>query len=44
MEREVIRATKSAEKAWKAKNSEEANRLAKEKGYPGAGYNLKNNK
>ncbi|MBH0176243.1 replication protein [Fictibacillus sp. 23RED33] len=43
-EKEVIRATKSAEKAWKAKNSEEANTVAKEKGYPGAGYNLKNAK
>lgn len=43
-EKEVIRATKSAEKAWKAKNNEEANEVAKEKGYPGAGYNLKNAK
>lgn len=43
-EKEVIRATKSAEKAWKAKNNEEANAVAKEKGYPGAGYNLKNTK
>jgi hypothetical protein len=43
-EKEVIRATKSAEKAWKAKNNTEANRIAKEKGYPGAGYNLKNAK
>ena len=41
-EKEVLRATKSAQKAWDAKSSEEANRLAKEKGYPGAGYNLKN--
>ena len=43
-EREVIRATKSAEKAWSARNNIEANRVAKEKGYPGAGYNLKNTK
>jgi hypothetical protein len=43
-EKEVIRATKSAEKAWKAKNNTEANLVAKEKGYPGAGYNLKNAK
>ena len=41
-EKEVLRATKSAQKAWDAKSNEEANRLAKEKGYPGAGYNLKN--
>jgi hypothetical protein len=43
-EKEVFRATKSAEKAWKAKNNTEANAVAKEKGYPGAGYNLKNAK
>ena len=43
-EKEVIRATRSAEKAWQAKRSEEANKIAKEKGYPGAGYNLKNSK
>lgn len=43
-EREVIRATKSAEKAWKAKNDAEANKAAKEKGYPGAGYNVSNQK
>lgn len=41
---EVERATRSAEKAWKARNNEEANRIAIEKGYPGAGYNLKNSK
>jgi len=41
-EDEVERATKSAEKAWKAKSNEEANRIAVERGYPGAGYNLKN--
>lgn len=43
-DREVIRATRSAEKAWAAKNDEHANALAIEKGYPGAGYNLKNSK
>lgn len=41
---EVIKATKSAEKAWEAKNNEEANRIAIEKGYPGAGYNISNRK
>ncbi|SFF06266.1 replication protein, partial [Alteribacillus iranensis] len=41
---EVIRATKSAEKAWEAKNSTEANRIAQEKGYLGAGYNISNKK
>lgn len=41
-EREVIRATKSAEKAWTAKSDAQANEEAVEKGYPGAGYNLKN--
>ncbi|MFC0298468.1 hypothetical protein [Geobacillus jurassicus] len=41
-EKEVIRATKSAEKAWKARNDAKANEEARKKGYPGAGYNLKN--
>ncbi|QQE81611.1 helix-turn-helix domain-containing protein [Alicyclobacillus sp. SO9] len=41
---EVVRATKSAEKAWKAKNDVEANLVAKERGYPGAGYNITNAK
>ena len=41
-EREVIRATKSAEKAWAAKSDVKANELAKAMGYPGAGYRLKN--
>lgn len=41
---EVEKATGSAEKAWKARNNEEANRIAKEKGYPGAGYNISNKK
>lgn len=43
-EQEVIRATRSAEKAWRAKNDAEANRLARENGYPGAGYNISNAK
>lgn len=42
--KEVEKATKSAEKAWEAKNNEEANRVAIEKGYPGAGYNLRSTK
>lgn len=41
-EREVIKATKSAEKAYEARSNDEANRIAKEKGYPGAGYNISN--
>lgn len=41
-ENEVIRATKSAERAWKAKSCKKANEIAKAKGYPGAGYNIKN--
>lgn len=43
-EREVIRATKSAEKAWEAKNDKQADELAKSQGYPGAGYNITNGK
>ncbi|MFJ8248014.1 replication protein [Peribacillus asahii] len=39
---EVERATRSAEKAWKAKSDVKANEEAIAKGYPGAGYNLKN--
>ncbi len=42
--KEVERATKSAEKAYMAMSDDEANRIAKEKGYPGAGYNLSNKK
>lgn len=38
----VIRATKSAEKAWIAKNDKMADENAKAKGYPGSGYNLRN--
>lgn len=42
--REVERATKSAEKAWAARSNKEADKAAKEKGYPGAGYNISNAK
>lgn len=42
--REVERATKSAEKAWCARSNKEADKIAKEKGYPGAGYNVSNAK
>ena len=42
--KEVIKATKSAEKAWQAKSSKEADEIAKAKGYPGAGYNISNKK
>lgn len=42
--KEVERATRSAEKAWEARNNEEANRIAREKGYPAAGYNISNAK
>ena len=41
-EKEVIKATKSAEKAWEAKSNAKADKTAKELGYAGAGYNLKN--
>lgn len=43
-EREVVKATKSAEKAWAARSNAEANRIAREKGYSGAGYNITNKK
>ena len=42
--REVVTATKSAQKAWEAKSNAQADALAKAMGYPGAGYNLKNTK
>lgn len=42
--KEVEKATKSAQKAWEAKNNPEADKLAKEQGYPGAGYNITNSK
>lgn len=43
-EREVEVATKSAEKAWAAKSDAKANEMAKKMGYPGAGYNMPNQK
>lgn len=43
-EREVRIATKSAEKAWAAKSDVKANEMAKKMGYPGAGYNMPNQK
>lgn len=42
--REVEISTKSAEKAWKARSCKEANKVAVSMGYPGAGYNIKNDK
>lgn len=42
--REVEKATRSAEKAWAARSNKEADKIAKEKGYPGAGYNVSNAK
>lgn len=42
--REVEKATRSAEKAYCARSDAEANRIAREKGYPGAGYNISNGK
>ena len=42
--KEVISATKSAEKAWEAKSDAKADEAAKAMGYPGAGYRLKNAK
>lgn len=42
--KEVVRATKSAQRAWEAKSDAKANEAAKLLGYPGAGYNLKNSK
>lgn len=43
-EKEVRLATKSADKAWAAKSDAKANELAKKMGYPGAGYNIPNQK
>lgn len=43
-EKEVIKATKSAQKAWEAKSDAKANEVAKSLGYPGAGYNMPNSK
>jgi hypothetical protein len=42
--KEVERATRSAEKAWEARNNKEANEIAIKRGYPGAGYNISNQK
>jgi len=42
--KEVEKATKSAEKAYNARNNEKANKMAIQKGYPGAGYNISNKK
>lgn len=43
-ERELKRATGSAEKAYEAKSNKAANEIAKKQGYPGAGYNISNAK
>lgn len=43
-EREAVRATRSAEKAFSAKSDKEANERAKAMGYPGAGYRISNAK
>ena len=43
-EREVLRATRSAEKAYHAKSNKEANERAQAMGYPGAGYRISNAK
>lgn len=43
-EREVVNATKCAQKAWEAKSDAKANEVAKSLGYPGAGYNMSNSK
>lgn len=40
--REVLNATKSAEKAWEAKSDAKADAAAKAMGFPGAGYRMKN--
>lgn len=43
-EKQVINATKCAQKAWAAKSNAKANEVAKSLGYPGAGYNMTNSK
>lgn len=43
-EREAVRATESAQKAYLAKSDKEANERAKAMGYPGAGYRISNAK
>lgn len=40
--REVVKATRSAEKAWEARSDKQANEEAIKRGYPGAGYNIGN--
>ncbi len=42
--KEVVSATKSAEKAYEARSNDKANQIAISKGYPGAGYNISNAK
>ncbi|OWZ82632.1 winged helix-turn-helix domain-containing protein, partial [Natranaerobius trueperi] len=41
-EKEIITATRSAEKSWNARSSKKANEIAKDRGYLGAGYNYSN--
>lgn len=43
-EKELRTATRSAEKAYEAKNNKLANEIAIKNGYPGAGYNISNAK
>ena len=43
-QKELKRATSSAEKAYEAKSNKAANEVAKKQGYPGAGYNISNAK
>lgn len=43
-EKEVINATKSAQRAWEAKSDKKADEAAKAMGFPGAGYRMKNTK
>lgn len=43
-QKEAVKATESAQKAWAAKNDAEANERAKAMGYPGAGYRISNAK
>ena len=43
-QKEAVKATESAQKAWKAKSDKQADDLAKSMGYPGAGYRISNAK
>lgn len=43
-QREAVKATVSAQKAWAAGSNKEANERAKAMGYPGAGYRISNAK